>query len=529
MSDDFVRDLEEELVAAARYRAGRRRHRVRLPRPARRSVGGALLGAATVAAIVALAAFALSRGDDDRAAVERRATPPPAGLVVPLVPMIESASCRGLEVRDEPAFAYAGGIGLFERAQRKADSIPPPRGNVVTWVPVRTFDPSESRLAGYKRLPTIVHAFPSLGVSTDGDCTSDDGPGICLVEVERDFRCFTSAQVLGGGAIALSPDGWAIGIVPDGIDKVDLTARGKTTTAEVVENVYAARLGVPAGSDVRVAPAALPAGCTSTLAVAPELLERVAVLGRPAEAGHPLPRPALASVREWQWQLDAIFADGARFWGGGEEVEFWAVPVVPRAAKACGSATGVCIVAVTSEGRANSHCIWDKADLRAGTWRIGPLFSDRAVDFRHRARRRDRRAGDDRIPARGVDARDNVIGGVVPFPYSNGADTRVDLIRRPASPKPRSGSWRPAGMPSVVKSVARRGRLRDAAEDHAGREAAGDRAGVLAAGADAEDARRSTSPNWSPPTGWSGSATPERVPRPVLETDAPVVVVVGSG
>ncbi len=57
MSDDFVRDLEEELVAAARYRAGRRQRRVRLPRPSRRAVGGALLGAATVAAIAVLAAY----------------------------------------------------------------------------------------------------------------------------------------------------------------------------------------------------------------------------------------------------------------------------------------------------------------------------------------------------------------------------------------------------------------------------------------------------------------------------------------
>ena len=208
MSEDFVRDLEEELVAAARYRAGRRRHRVRLPRPSRRSVGGALLGAATVAAIAVLAALALSRADDDRAADERRSTPPPAGVVVPLVPMIESTSCRGLEVRDEPAAGHVEGIGLFERAQRKADSVPPPQGNVVTWVPVRTFDPSESRLAGYRRLRNTVHAFPSLGVSTDGYCTSDDGPGVCLVSSSNATSAASPPRrSAAGGAIALNPDG----------------------------------------------------------------------------------------------------------------------------------------------------------------------------------------------------------------------------------------------------------------------------------------------------------------------------------
>ena len=45
MSDDFVRDLEEELVAAARFRAHRRSRRIVLPRlPRRRAVGGALAG-----------------------------------------------------------------------------------------------------------------------------------------------------------------------------------------------------------------------------------------------------------------------------------------------------------------------------------------------------------------------------------------------------------------------------------------------------------------------------------------------------
>jgi hypothetical protein len=526
VSDDFVRDLEEELVAAARYRAGRRRHRVRLPRPARRSVVGALLGAATVAAIVALGALALSRGDDDRAAVERRATPPPGGLVVPLVPMIEATSCRGLEVRNEPAAGQFSEIGLFARAQRPPDSIPPPRGNVITWVPVRTFDPSESRVAGYKRLPTTVHAFPSLGVSTDGSCRRDDGPGVCLAELERDFRCFTRSQVQGGGAVALNPEGWAIGIVPDGIGRVTLSARGRTATADVVENVYEARLGVPAGAEVRVAPAPPGAGCRH--AVAPKLLERVAVLRRPANDGPLLPRPALAVVREWQWQLDAIVEDGARFWGGGDGVEFWAVPVVPRAAEGCAPATGVCIVAVTEDQRADAHCVWGERELRKGTWKLGPLFADRAVLYGiepsdvtgARVTIGNRHAE--------VDGSENVIGGVVPFPYSNSADVRVDLIRRPPSPKPAVGIVDAGGDADVVKSVL----------DAGGYE-------TLPRITPGVKGQEIVQVYWRPELTRKLAAIDvaelvaadelvrigdtERVPRPVLETQAPVVVVVGSG
>ncbi len=53
------------------------------------------------------------------------------------------------------------------------------------------------------------------------------------------------------------------------------------------------------------------------------------MLRAPAEAGQLLPRAALEVVREWEWQLDEIVTDGARFWGGGGEAEFWAVPGRP--------------------------------------------------------------------------------------------------------------------------------------------------------------------------------------------------------
>ena len=424
MSDDFVRDLEEELVAAARFRAARRARRVRLPRLSRRAVRGALVGVAALVLAAALVALALERGDD-RAADQRRATPP-AGVVVPLPAMLPAASCRDLPVRDEPATASFPEIGVLARPQRKEDAMPPPQGNEITWLPVRSFDSGEPRLAK----GSAIHVVPSLGVPLDGRCGSDDGPGLCLIRGSR-FRCFTKDQVDANGALALAPGGLIVGIVPDGIDGVTLTAAGKSLTAEVVENVYEARLPMPAGTDVGVVPRPADAGCRRT--IDPELLERVAVLRRPADEGPLLPRAARDAVEEWRWHLDTLAEAGARFWGGGDGLEFWAVPVVPRAAGRCAPASGVCIVAVTEDERADAQCVWGEDDLRKGVWRLTPLLPGNASIYGTVA---DGVTGA-RVTIDGetaeVGARDNVIGGVLPFPYRDNAKTHVELIRRPLS------------------------------------------------------------------------------------------------
>ena len=127
-----------------------------------------------------------------------------------------------------------------------------------------------------------------------------------------------------------------------------------------------------------------------------------------------------------------------------------------------------------------------------------------------------------------VDAGDNIIGGAVPFPYRDGAKTDLELIRRSAPPKPSVGIVAAGGR---IDSVARKLR----------------RGGY-------ETLRRvmpSVKPQeivevyWRPQLTRESRAIevaelvaadsmvrigdPERVPRPVLETEAPVVVVVGSG
>jgi hypothetical protein len=522
VSDDFVRDLEEELVAAARFRAA---HRRRIPRPrmSAPTLRRALAAVAALALLAALALVAAGRDGDDRVADDRHSTPPPAGSVVSLVPMLGSATCRDLDVRDVPAAGEFAQIGLFARTQHEPDAIPPPQGNVITYVPVRTFDPSESRLAGYRRLQTTIHAFPSLAVSTDGSCTPDDGPGICLVQVGN-YRCFTRSQVAGAGALALTPDGWIVGIVPDGIERVILSANGASVTAEVVENVYAARLGVPAGTDVRVAPAPPGAGCAQD--VVPELLARFAVLRRPPEkAGHLLPRAAVEALRHYK---RAITEPAARFWGGGGDVEWWAVPVVPYEVQdTCAPATEVCVVAIPREGPADVFC---GRKSNPDSWKIAPLADGRTLvmglvpDGVSGARvTGGAQSGE-------IDARDNVAGGVL-FPYRDGAKYRVEPIRTPAPD------------PAIVGVVDATGGDRAAAEQVL-RTIRGAGFQYIDGILPGVKAQPRTDVYWLP----DRSATLQqaesvaelvvaddvikaeygRTPRPVLSTEAGIVVVVGS-
>jgi hypothetical protein len=426
MSDDFVRDLEEELVAAARFRAKRRSQRLRLPvrpRPRRGALAGALAAAAVLVLVAVLAALAIDAGRDDHAA--DRGSTPPGGLVLPLAPMLPLTSCDGT-VREAPAAQELPWLALLRRDQRSDDAIASPHGDAMTWLPVRSFDPTETRRADGS-LPAAVHVVPSLGVSRSGDCGGDDGPGLCLVREQVEFRCFTRSQVEGGAAFALTSEGLVVGIVPDGIERVALSAGGKLVSADVRENVYAERLGVPPGTEVRVAPQPPAAGCRH--AIAPPLLDRIPVLREQPDPGHLLPHAAAVALDEWRWQLDAVVESGARFWGGGDGVEFWAVPIVPRTKRECAAATGVCIVAVPESVRADAQCVWGERNLRGSSWRLAPLLPGNAAVYGlvpvgvTGARVT---IGDLSAP---VEARDGVIGGTLPFPYRDNARTSVRLVR----------------------------------------------------------------------------------------------------
>jgi hypothetical protein len=385
---------------------------------------GALAGAATLALVAVLAALALSRDGGDRAADERRATPPPTGVVVPLLPMLDAASCRGLEVSSEPSRGEVYGIGLLERRQRGPDgAIPPPQGNAITWLPVRSFDPGETRYARGEIVP--LHVVPSLGVSTDGRCDSDAGPGVCLVESGR-YRCFSMVDVRAGRALTRIPAGVVAGIVPDSIGRVTLSAGGRTVAASVVDNVYQAELDVPAGArvEVRLPPATDSCG----RALAPELLARVAALRTEPRSDERLPQAARDVLSEWHWQLDAIVEDRARFWGADAGVDFWVVPVAARGGTKCAPAAAACVVAVATSTHADAQCVLDD-EQRQDAWRLTPLLEGHAAIYGIVP---DGVTGV-RVTVDGdtaeVEARENVAGGVLPFPYRDRDSPRVAYVR----------------------------------------------------------------------------------------------------
>jgi DNA-directed RNA polymerase specialized sigma24 family protein len=388
--DGFVEALEEELVEAARFRAWRRRSRLALPLVGLRAL--AVIAALTLAAVVGV--LALGRGGSDRTASDRSATQQ-ASFVVQPAPMLSTAACRGPDVRGESAAQAAAAIGVTNGVPR-----------------------------------TGVRVVSPLGVSDGANCVRGEGPGACLVVEDRSsYRCFGLANVRAGRALARTSEGLIVGVAPDDVDRVTLTARGRTAGAVVVDNVYAARLGVPSGTPVRVALDRLwDDACQRE--VAPGLLARVATLRREPDDRVPVPQAVRRALDGGsQYRFDGGLLRGARRWGSDHGVEFWTVPVVTRGSEWCAPANGICVVAVPPDPPADAECM-PRRRRNLEFWRVAPLLPGNAAIFGVVA--------DDVIGARvtagtrtaQVDARENLIGDVLPFPYQDGV--RVDLIRRTA-------------------------------------------------------------------------------------------------
>jgi len=517
MSDDFVRDLERELVAAARFRAAR--HRPVLPRPRSR---GVLAGAAVVALACAAVLLVLGRSDPDTPGDERLAPPrPPTGAVATLVPLFPAVACRDVEVRREPAApALADVLGVLERPERPDDSALAPSRDGRVGLPVATFDPREVRLAGYGRLGTTVRVVPTLGVSTGGGCGATDEPGACLVDGAGGWRCFTTADIRAGRALARTDEGTALGLVPDGVARVTLSAAAASVAAEVVDNVFEARLDAPAGARVEITfTRAGDDGCRR--GIAPGLRDRVGALTQ-LSSGLLLPLAARDLLRDWEWQLDAVVESGARLWGGGDGVEFWVVPVVPRGRAACAPADRVCVVAVPERLAADAHCepapngdepSWRLSSLLPGNAAIYGVVPDGVTGARLTLD----------AATTEVDASGNVLAGVLPVPYGDGAEIRIEYLESPVV-----GVVDAGGDAATVARKLRAGGFRTLVEitpgvtpqpptvvhwrpGQATRQDAERVAELLAADAVQE------------------IVGVERQPRPIQDTRAPIVVVAGSG
>ena len=525
----FLRELEEELVEAARFRATRRRPRrrprlPRIPRLPARAVRAALAGAAAIALAAVVAGLALGGRE-----AQPRPQPPPAtsGRAAPLVAMLSSERCFGGAAADRPATTAMPYLSVFRYRQRADDRLAPDLGDSL---PVATLRPAETRLAANGRRGTRLHVVASLGVSADGGCAADDGPGVCLVADEGErFRCFTLATIRAGLAFVRTDRGSIAGIVPDGVGHVTLSAGGQRATGRVADNVYEAELRVRPGTRVGVAVAS-PGEPACAREVAARLLGRVAALrGPPGE--HVLPTAALSRMRE-DGRIADVVERGARLWDAGGGVEYWVVPVVADGKPACAPADRVCLVAVPEGSHPAVHCLLDREWNLEG-WEIAPLYAGNAVVL---AIVPDRVTGA-RVAigdqAALVDAKRNVLAGMLPFPHDDFATKSVEETYERDPAKPRVG---------VVDAAGSQGRY------HA--EYLLDRLAELGyptvdAITPAVKAQPGTDLYW-----WPGRTpgleigrlarslrvdrviridAPRLAPAPIRRTDAPIVVVAGKG
>jgi hypothetical protein len=513
--DRFAADLEEELVEAARFRASRRKPRPRpklpsLPRPSAR---GALVATAAVVAVVAALALA---GDGDDPPQPRAATSGPSAR---LVAMVAPPRCFARTFDERPAGPVIPYFSVFDYRPRVDDAL---GSDLAESLPIASYDPRETKLAANGRRGTRLHLVPSLGVAEDRSCAADDGPGVCMVQDDAGrFRCFGIGRIRAGLAFARTERGSIAGIVADGVGRVTLSAGGRRASAAVSGNVYEAELSVPPGT--RVAVELAPAGaedCTRELA--PGLLARVALLRR-APTERLVPMAALSLLREYEGIAEPV-ERGARFWGADGGVEFWVVPVARTGARDCAPATAACVVAVTTGERVDAECGLNASPRRA-SWRLAPLLAQHAAIYGT--------APDGITGARitygsmvaEVRARDNVLAGVLPFPYDDASD--VELVRRPMPSPSRVGIVDAGGdaaamrdrleaagyepLPAVIPGVKRQPRTQVYWRAR--------RATLAEAAAVARAARADV---------LTRIASGERTPLPVLDTSAPLVVVVGG-
>jgi Sigma-70 region 2 len=514
----FLADLQEEVVEAARYRARRRAGRPALPRPSPGALRGAVAGAAALALVVVAAGLLLRGGDDETAAGDRGAAPPPPATVrFRLLPMQPLAICPQPVQQSADGNAIPG-ISLLDRPQRDADALPFAAGRL----PIGTFDPRSTRRATHTRLWSAVHVVPSLDVAADGECGAHVGPGLCLVADEDEFRCFTAADVAWGRAVARTSTDTLVGIVPDGVERVTVRGIGPPVSAEVVDNVYEARTDVPARSGIELTfDGAGGEACRRT--ITPELLAEVALLRNRTQPRDRLPGAAREALAHWR--LDAVVEEGARYWGGAGPVDFWAVPVVPRGRAGCAPASRVCVVAANRVSSA-AQCVLGRN--RGGqNWWLGGAYPDRSLIFGTVpdgvTEVRVTHAGETAV----VDAHDNVFGGVLPFRYRPRDVPRVKPVRGRVDVGPLIGIVDAGGpVDDIVGRLQGRGydtlyeitpggtlQPRSIVYWWPGRESLEQAYEVAdAAGVRAVEPIRDT----------------DRIPRPVLDANAPIIVVVGG-
>jgi hypothetical protein len=249
--NDFIADLETELVAAARRRATARR---RLPRPRL-----ATLAAAAAVVLIAVVAFAAVRGIDSSQTGDERPAPPPRssepGVTLALPAAIEA---KGADRCADAAGGYAPSgvkLSVFDRPETPGDRL-----GDLSWLPASMYSQGSVREIG----PGLHLVMAAVSDQPCADQQIYQAGACVIVGRAQAGRCFTGAQIASGAAVTLFR-GTAYGIVPDGIESVDLSWDGGGASASVRDNAYAAE-GVPKDARVRIEPSGAVEGCAPSAA-----------------------------------------------------------------------------------------------------------------------------------------------------------------------------------------------------------------------------------------------------------------------
>lgn len=298
--NDFIADLEAELVSAARRRATRRR----LPRL--RLVPAIAVAAAALAAMFVVGALDRSQTADDRPA-------PPAGegIAVTIPPALgaqETERCPHLDGWT----AYAPGdstLAVFRRPETAEDALPAR----VDWLHASVVDADNAR-----RVADDLWLVPAMGFDCDGAQNALD-PGVCLVaESGPVARCFSDTAIAAAKAVAVTRRGAVAGIVPDGVTGVEIDG----VQATVADNAFEASLpGVTAGDHVQVRLVGAPKRCGPS----PQAYAAVPALERPP-TGNPTRQLEMAMAGNGG---HGAWRDSAREIKTPEGLRIWVVADVP--------------------------------------------------------------------------------------------------------------------------------------------------------------------------------------------------------
>ena len=318
MTDDFLKDFEGELRDAAERRQASA-HRVR-----RSGVSRVLVPAVAVASVAAFIAAVVIVGGGTDPMEETVATTGPTGpdrvsATFTLEALTAGSACTApREVRGDAAGLQAtDAYAIFRRGQRSPDAV---ADEETARLPVRSYYFAATRSPSGLGERFLLVPSPAVNVPCGAAASHGEGAGVCVVG-RVVSRCFPWPDVREARAAALVEPGKVVGVVPDGVDRVVISAGGERVTATVIENAYLARVpGLQQGDRVTVTHVLESLdGC----APSERMRTLVPVLDKPANPGGVPP----AVRKSLDIGLDSrVAAQYARIAGGGDGVTYWVIP-----------------------------------------------------------------------------------------------------------------------------------------------------------------------------------------------------------